>query len=99
MCVRVLQAAREAADLEQKANAELALAQPTLEAAKAAVNCLDKGSLTELKSLSKPPEGVDLVMKVVLIMLTNEKKSLSWENGKRLMANVGQFKSRLEAYK
>ena len=93
------EAAAEAAELERKANDELEVARPTLERARIAVDCLDKASLTELKSMIKPPEGVDVVMKVILIMLTNEKKSLSWDNGKRLMANVGQFKSRLEAYR
>ena len=47
----------------------------------------------------KPPPGVDIVSKVVLILLTNEKKNLSWEAGKRLMANVGHFKARLENYR
>lgn len=32
---------------------ELAVAKPALMAAQEAVNCLDKGSLTELKSFSK----------------------------------------------
>ena len=95
----VFQAAREAAELESRANEELELARPVLDRARAAVDCLDKASLTELKSLQKPPEGVDIVMKVVLVMLTNEKKSLTWDNGKRLMSNVGQFKSRLEAFR
>jgi dynein heavy chain len=82
-----------------EAQAELELARPALEAAKAAIDCLDKASLTELKALQKPPPGVDVVLKVVLVMLLNEKKNLSWEAGKKLMANVSTFKARLEAYR
>lgn len=36
-----------------KAEMELAVAKPALLAAQEAVNCLDKASLTELKSFSK----------------------------------------------
>jgi dynein heavy chain len=70
-----------------------------MQAARAAIDCLDKASLTELKALQKPPPGVDVVMKVVLVMLLNEKKNLSWENGKKLMANIATFKTRLESYR
>jgi hypothetical protein len=98
-CVVVVQAASEASELELQASIELEKARPALELAKEAVNCLDKTSLTELKAMQKPPAGVDIVMKVVLIMLANERKNLSWEAGKKLMANVSQFKARLENYR
>ena len=93
------QAAQQASDLEVQAHSELERARPALDAAVAAIDCLDKASLTELKAMQKPPPGVDVVMKVVLVMLLNEKKNLSWEAGKKLMANISTFKARLESYR
>jgi hypothetical protein len=40
-----------------------------MDAANDAVNCLDKASLTELKSFAKPPAGVDKVTTALLIMI------------------------------
>jgi len=91
-------ASEQARKLEEQAAGDLAIATPALEAANDAVNCLDKASLTELKSLSKPPQGVDKVTSAVLIMLRNEKKDFSWENAKKMMAKVDQFKDTLEQY-
>lgn len=39
---------------------ELAVAKPALMAAQEAVNCLDKASLTELKSFSKVTRSLNL---------------------------------------
>jgi hypothetical protein len=55
--------------LEEQAAGDLAIARPALDAANDAVNCLDKNSLTELKSFSKPPAGVDKVTTALLIMI------------------------------
>ena len=46
-----------------------------MERASAAVDCLSNNMLTELKSLSKPPDGVDLVTTCCLIMLEGERKN------------------------
>ena len=46
-------AANNARTIEVEAEMELAVAKPALMAAHEAVNCLDKASLTELKSFSK----------------------------------------------
>ena len=70
-----------------------------MEQATEAVNCLSKASLTELKSFSKPPPGVDKVTTAVLIMLKGEKKNFSWENAKKMMAKVDAFKTSLESYR
>lgn len=48
-----------AAAIEKDAEKELAQAEPAMLAAAEAVNCLSKAMLTELKSLPKPPAGVD----------------------------------------
>ena len=37
--------------------------------------------------------GVQKDEQAVQIMLTNEKKHLSWEAGKRMMSNIGMFKA------
>lgn len=52
-------ASAEAAAIEKDAEKELAQAEPAMKAAAEAVNCLSKNMLTELKSLPKPPGGVD----------------------------------------
>lgn len=54
-------ASAEAAAIEKDAEKELAQAEPAMKAAAEAVNCLSKAMLTELKSLPKPPAGVDKV--------------------------------------
>ena len=91
-------AAQEAATIEAEASGELAVAQPALDESKAAVDCLSKASLTELKSMSKPPSGVDKVTKCVLMMLRGEKRNFSWDNAKKMMAKVDQFKTQLERF-
>jgi dynein heavy chain len=92
-------AAYEARLLEEQAAGDLAIAKPALDAANDAVNCLDKASLTELKSFSKPPSGVDKVTTALLIMIKGEKKDFSWENAKKMMAKVDAFKEKLESYR
>ena len=92
-------AAAEARGLEAQAAGDLAVAKPALDAANEAVNCLDKGSMTELKSFTKPPAGVDKVTSALLIMIKQEKKDFSWDNAKKMMAKVDAFKEKLETYK
>eukprot|EP01038_Epipyxis_sp_PR26KG_P005405 gene5405-7492_t len=91
--------AEEARKLEEQAAGDLAIAKPAMDAANDAVNCLDKNSLTELKSFSKPPSGVDKVTTALLIMIKAEKKDFSWENAKKMMAKVDAFKEKLETYR
>lgn len=59
----------EARSIEEEAEGELAQAKPAMERARAAVDVLDKASLTELKSLPAPPKGVDKVTACCLIMI------------------------------
>lgn len=92
-------AAADADKIQGQAEGELAVAKPALDAANEAVNCLSKASLTELKSLSKPPAGVDKVTTAVLMMLKNEKKNYSWDNAKKMMAKIDAFKTSLEKYR
>lgn len=92
-------AAEEARKLEEQAADDLAIAKPALDAANDAIHCLDKASMTELKSFNKPPAGVDKVTSVLLIMIKQEKKDFSWDNAKKMMAKVDAFKERLETYR
>lgn len=92
-------AAEEARKLEEQAADDLAIAKPALDAANDAIHCLDKASMTELKSFNKPPVGVDKVTSVLLIMIKQEKKDFSWDNAKKMMAKLDAFKERLETYR
>lgn len=92
-------AASKADKIEREASKELQSAKPVLEAAKEAINCLSKASLTELKSLSKPPSGVEKVTMAVLMLVKGETKNFSWENAKKMMAKIDAFKSTLETFK
>ncbi|KDO33137.1 hypothetical protein SPRG_01949 [Saprolegnia parasitica CBS 223.65] len=95
---KATQAAEMATKIERQAMTELEIAQPALRAAQDAVNCLNKASLTELKSMQKPPAGVDKVTTAVLMMLKLETKNFSWDNAKKMMAKVDAFKVALEQY-
>ena len=82
-------AAQDARKIEESAASDLAVAQPALDAAKDAVNCLDKASVTELKSFAKPPSGVDKVTDALLILVKGAgKKGLGWDPAKKMMAKA-----------
>jgi dynein heavy chain len=92
-------ASAEAAVIEEEAESELAQAKPAMEAAAEAVDCLSKNMLTELKSLSSPPAGVDLITSAVLILIEREYKNFKWDRAKKMMANVDQFKTKLQQFR
>ena len=88
-----------AAVIEVQCEGELSQAKPAMEAAAAAVDCLSKNMLTELKSLTNPPAGVDMITSCCLILLEKEYKNFKWDRAKKMMANVDQFKGRLQSYR
>jgi dynein heavy chain len=92
-------ASAKAAEIEVSAEKELSQAKPAMEAAAAAVDCLSKAMLSELKNLQKPPAGVDVVTKACLIMLEGEYKNFKWDRAKKMMANVDKFKEKLQKYR
>jgi dynein heavy chain, axonemal len=92
-------ASEKAAIIESQAEQELAEAKPAMEKAKEAVDCLSKNMLTELKSLSSPPSGVDLITTACLILIEKEYKNFKWDRAKKMMANVDQFKQKLVLYR
>ena len=68
-----------------------------MERAKEAVNCLNKNSIVELKSMGKPPQECAEVAKAVM-MLKGEKRQLGWQNAQRMMNNPQRFLEELAAY-
>lgn len=72
--------ANQAKAEKASADAELAEAIPAMEAATAAVNCLDIKMIQELKALGSPPEDCVQIAKACLILLKDEKKNYAWNN-------------------
>jgi len=93
------EASTKAAAIQANAEEELKAAKPAMEAAAGAVDVLSKAMLTELKTLPKPPGGVDLVTSACLIMIEGEYKNHKWDRAKKMMANVDQFKQKLQEYR
>lgn len=87
--------------IENEAEQELSEAKPAMEAAAAAVDCLSKAMLSELKNLGKPPAGVDKVTNACLILIEKEysAKNLTWNRAKVMMQNVDAFKGKLSDFR
>eukprot|EP00961_Rhodomonas_salina_P158507 2133504-Rhodomonas_salina.1 len=62
-----------------------------VEKSQAALNTLNKKDLGELKSLAKPPAGVDDVTNAILALRGEPKKSWDWANAKNMMKDVTKF--------
>ena len=70
---------------------DLAKAEPALKAAEAALNTLNKGNLTELKSFGKPPPAVVNVTAAVLVLCSPSSKipkDRGWNTSKIMMSKV-----------
>jgi dynein heavy chain len=81
---------------------DLAAAEPALVKASAALDGLDKKDLGELKSLGKPPAGVDDVTGAVIYMLHPSGKGkidTSWKAAQIMMKDVNAFLNTLMGYK
>ena len=90
----------EAVAIKQSScEADLAAAEPLVEAALAALDTLNKKDLGEAKSLKKPPSGVDDVTAVILILLQNNPKDKSWQAAQKMMGNVDKFLETLKSFK
>jgi len=83
--------AEKAAKLQEEADGELKEAMPAMDAAKEAVNCLNKNSIGELKSFGKPPPECIDVCAACGFLLKNEKKRLDWKGSVRMMNNPMAF--------
>jgi len=79
---------------QQDCERDLAKAEPALKAAEQALNTLNKGNLTELKSFGKPPPAVVNVAAAVMVLCAPSAKipkDRSWNQAKIMMAKVDQF--------
>lgn len=66
--------------------------KPDLDKALAALDTLEKNDIVEVKSMSKPPRGVVLVMRAICCLLGEK---ADWESAKTVLGDV-QFLSRLK---
>jgi len=81
---------------EKAAAEDLARAEPFLEKATAALGGLDKASLTELKTFTKPHPDVLAVMRAVYALLVKVLPSVQaprtdWRTIRTMMAKVDHF--------
>ena len=79
---------------QQDCERDLAKAEPALKAADEALNTLNKGNLTELKSFGKPPPAVVNVTAAVMVLCAPSNKipkDRSWNQSKIMMSKVDQF--------
>jgi len=99
--VAVIQA--EVSEKQQSTERDLAMAEPLVEQAMAALNTLDKKDLGEAKSMLKPPPGVDDVFAATMILLASvhpgvivqkngKVKDKSWDaTKKQLLGNIPEY--------
>lgn len=73
------------------AEKELSIAIPLIKEAEAAVDCLSLAMINEFKSFATLADGVDKVVKAVLILKNKEKKNHTWEAGKKMMKDPNKF--------
>jgi dynein heavy chain len=84
---------------------ELAAAEPAVARAEAALNTLNKKELTEMKSLTRPPAGVDDVLAAVLVLTSSAKTGVpkvdkrTWNQSILLMSKVDTFITLLKGFK
>merc|ERR1719487_2371507 len=90
--------ASEAAAIKAEADGELAEAMPAMEAANEAVNCLNKGMISDLKALGKPPAECAEVCAAVAFLLKGEKKKTDWKYAQKMMGNPAAFLDELVAF-
>lgn len=89
--------ADEAAAKKAEADTQLEEAIPAMKKAEAAVQCLTKQSIQELKSLPKPPAECVEVTTTVL-MLRGETKNYSWQAATKMMNNPVKFIAEISEY-
>lgn len=80
----------------EKGEAEIALAAalPALEAARLALEDLEKSDITEIRSFATPPEAVQVVCECVALI--KNVKEPGWKGAKGMMSEGGFLKSLME---
>eukprot|EP00760_Papus_ankaliazontas_P032316 PhM_4_TR5746/c0_g1_i1/m.34437/K10408/DNAH; dynein heavy chain, axonemal len=87
--------------LVAECEADLAMAQPVVNAALAALNTLDRASLTELKAMTNPPPDVMNVTAAVMTLtapMGRIPRDKSWTASKKMMADVSKWMKDLLAF-
>ncbi len=101
--------AKEAKAIADDAQRDLEEAMPALDAALASLKSLNKSDISEVKAMTRPPEGVRLVMEAVCIMKKVQPKKVAgdkpgtkiddyWEPGKALLTDPQKFLDSLFLY-
>jgi len=88
--------------MKRSIEGDLAAAEPALEAAGKALDGLNKKDLGELKSLGKPPAGVDDVTAACVYMLHDGSKGridVAWKAAQIMMKDVNGFLEAMKAQK
>lgn len=93
----------EVTEFESQCSADLAAAQPIVQRALAALDTLDKGSISELKNLGKPPDDVAMVAICVKVLTSNPRaipnvKNRTWNECKKMMNAVDRFLVELRSF-
>ncbi|XP_043925694.1 dynein axonemal heavy chain 10 [Protopterus annectens] len=80
----------------EKQDAERALAEalPALEAARIALQDLDKSDVTEIRAFAKPPKQVQTVCECILVM--RGYKEINWKAAKGMMSEANFLRSLME---
>ncbi|XP_053509735.1 dynein axonemal heavy chain 10 isoform X2 [Ictalurus furcatus] len=80
----------------EKLDAESSLAEalPALEAARVALQDLEKSDVTEIRSFAKPPKQVQVVCECILVM--RGYKEISWKTAKGMMSEANFLRSLME---
>ncbi|XP_076453104.1 dynein axonemal heavy chain 10-like [Babylonia areolata] len=82
--------------VKEKKEAEDALAEalPALEAARLALDDLDKSDVTEIRSFAKPPKAVQTVCECIVVM--RGIREVSWKSAKGMMSEANFLRSLTE---
>ncbi|KAM9858629.1 dynein axonemal heavy chain 10 [Aulostomus maculatus] len=79
---------------KKEAESSLAEALPALEAARKALQDLEKSDVTEIRSFAKPPKQVQVVCECILVLRGN--KEISWQSAKGMMSEANFLRSLME---
>ncbi|CAL8247788.1 unnamed protein product [Merluccius merluccius] len=79
---------------KKDAESSLAEALPALEAARTALQDLEKSDVTEIRSFAKPPKQVQVVCECILVMRGH--KEISWKAAKGMMSEANFLRSLME---
>ena len=77
--------------VQKDAEDSLAEALPALEAARIALDDLDKNDVTEIRSFAKPPKPVQTICECIVVL--KGIKEVSWKSAKGMMSEANFLRS------